>query len=153
MASRQIFTNTKICIRYFKCAATAIECVSKREECDHSEPQLVASLIPKTITTSIPFISKKFFSKYTRILNDKAVALNYIKHFDEAIECLQKAIKMNPEYVKAYCNLGDSLNISKKYQEAIEILDKGLKLDPHRLSLLYNKGNAYLHMQKYLFTC
>jgi tetratricopeptide (TPR) repeat protein len=100
-------------------------------------------------------------AQYSRIFNNKAVALKNLKYttqlsilinkrkFDEAIASLQDLLKINPKHVNALNNLGDTLNYMKRYEEAIDVFTEGLKHDPNRLSLLYNKGNSYHFMKKY----
>ena len=41
------------------------------------------------------------------ILLNKAIALNKISKNDEALSCLNRCLKMNPEYAKAYVKRGE----------------------------------------------
>ena len=51
--------------------------------------------------------------------------------FDLAKKRLEKIIMLNPNFEKAYFNLGSILmNIYKEYDKALECFKKALKLDP-----------------------
>lgn len=50
--------------------------------------------------------------------------------FVRARDCLDKALQLDPNYVKAYAKKGDCHFYLKEYHKAMEIYEKGLKLDP-----------------------
>ena len=62
-------------------------------------------------------------------LNAKAMALGFLKKYDEAIECCDKIIKMDPNDAAAYTSKGLALNELKKYDEAIEYWKKAIEID------------------------
>jgi tetratricopeptide (TPR) repeat protein len=50
--------------------------------------------------------------------------------YKEAIEKLEKAIEIKPDYMEAFLNLAISLNKLKRYDESIEKLEKVITLKP-----------------------
>ncbi|CAD8174781.1 unnamed protein product [Paramecium pentaurelia] len=83
-----------------------------------------------------------------RLLNE-GVALNNLNKYQDAIECYDKAISINPKYDKAWSNKGDALNNLNKYQDAIECLDKAISINPKFDSAWNNKGSALNNLNKY----
>jgi len=64
----------------------------------------------------------------------------YDKKYSEAIEKYQKALEIDPDYVDAYCNLGNVLDEQKKYFEAITEYKKALAINPNAASAYCNWG-------------
>jgi tetratricopeptide (TPR) repeat protein len=48
------------------------------------------------------------------------VAYDKLKEYQEAIDAYKEAIKIKPDYHKAYCNMGVAYGELKKPQEAID---------------------------------
>ncbi|MDF2593722.1 MAG: Tetratricopeptide 2 repeat protein [Clostridia bacterium] len=46
--------------------------------------------------------------------------------YDKALECYEKAIKLNAEYGQSYCNIGAVAIMQKKYEKARTYYEKGL---------------------------
>jgi tetratricopeptide (TPR) repeat protein len=65
-----------------------------------------------------------------------------------AIEYYQKAIKANPNYVKAYISMGDTYYFRlNNYREAIQCYQKAIAIDPkHDEWTYYDMGRAYIHL-------
>lgn len=79
----------------------------------------------------------------------------------KAIYCYQKAVELNPENARMFCNLGQAYLRSGEEEEAIRAYEKALSLDPkvspltwYNLAVLYaGKGlfsQACAAMQRYL---
>ena len=60
----------------------------------------------------------------------------------EAIEHLQQALRLNPDYIEAYINLGLTLVKAGRLQEAIEHYQQALRLNPDYVEAHINLGNA-----------
>ena len=73
---------------------------------------------------------------------NKGGALYSLGKYDEAIECYDKAIKIDPDNSVVWNNKGLALNSLGKYDEAIECYDKAIKIDPDDADLWNNKGLA-----------
>ncbi|NDD53191.1 tetratricopeptide repeat protein, partial [bacterium] len=58
-----------------------------------------------------------------------AVYLNK-KMYKEAIEQFGKSLKLNPNYVNAYSNIGRAYYFNHQYNEAINAFSTEMKLDP-----------------------
>ena len=70
--------------------------------------------------------------------------------YGKAIECLTKAIEIDPEYAKAYAYRGYSYYRMIQYEEAIQDLEKAMKLDPIFSEIsCYYIGNIYHKMENY----
>jgi eukaryotic-like serine/threonine-protein kinase len=66
----------------------------------------------------------------------------FAHHWDEAIEQLEYAIHLDPNYWFDYCFLGRALEQQHRYSEAIDIFQRGLKMDDNA-ELWSGLGHAY----------
>ena len=69
--------------------------------------------------------------------------------YDYAIDEFEKCINIDPNYKKAYCNLGVIYIIKKNYTTAINVLKKAIDIDRNFKESHYNIGLAYLKLGKY----
>ena len=70
-----------------------------------------------------------------------------LKQLDAALENIDKAIELAPDYALAYSNRGGVLNEMKQFRLALESLEKAMLLNPpaYDLCKIYNNiGNAYM---------
>ena len=79
---------------------------------------------------------------FDEIYNNKCLALINQNRFNEAIECYDKSLKINPRNVKAWNNKAFALHNLNRLEEAIECYDEALKIDPNFISALQNKAFA-----------
>ena len=86
-------------------------------------------------------------------LVEQGFALSRNQRWDAAIARYETAIKKDPEYQKAYRNLGFALNHVREYDQAVDILTKGLSFPAaqpdHIAGLLYERSYAYFNLTKY----
>jgi tetratricopeptide (TPR) repeat protein len=61
---------------------------------------------------------------------NKGLSLYYLGNNDEAIECYDKALEINPQNADAYYKKGLSLYYLGNNDEAIECYDKALEINP-----------------------
>jgi len=61
-------------------------------------------------------------------------------HYEEAIHEFQKAIEMDPGYVKAHVNLGITLYGAERRDEAAKALGKAIELEPDQPNAQYTWG-------------
>ena len=59
-------------------------------------------------------------------LNNKAVALNGLKKYEDALKCSNKALELNPQNDWTWFIKGIAFNGLKKYDEALKCSDKAL---------------------------
>ena len=62
------------------------------------------------------------------------------KDFSSALNFINKAIKINPNFAEAYNEQGNALNELKQLQLAIKSYDQAIKLNPKYADAYYNKG-------------
>lgn len=75
--------------------------------------------------------------------------MDQLGRHDEAVECFDRVLKINPKDVEALNNKGGSLIKLNKYEEAIESLDDALKINHHNFVTYYNKGIALGKLGRY----
>ena len=79
-------------------------------------------------------------SQYVPAWSNKALALNNIGKYDEAIRACDKAIEIDPQDALAWFEKGFSLNNLGKYDKAILALDKAIELDPKFAAEAWNNN-------------
>ncbi|MEG4228584.1 tetratricopeptide repeat protein [Microcoleus sp. N9_B2] len=62
---------------------------------------------------------------------EKGRCLNSLERYDEALECLDKAIESDSNYARAWANRGDVLECLKRYDEALVSYDRAIELDEY----------------------
>ena len=75
----------------------------------------------------------------------KVYRYHYLGNNDEAIECYDKALEINPQNADAYYKKGLSLSTIEKYAEAIECYDKALEINPQNADAYYKKGSIVIN--------
>ncbi len=80
---------------------------------------------------------------------NKGLALAKLGKYEEAIECFDKAIELNPNFAPAWNNKGVALAKLGKYEEAIKCYDKALEIDPNYYYAWNNKGVALAKLGRY----
>jgi tetratricopeptide (TPR) repeat protein len=69
--------------------------------------------------------------------------------FDQAIQFFNKAIKINPNNVTAYCNISNTLLSQGKYKESIIYCDKALEINKYNPNAYFHKSLALLSLEKF----
>ena len=70
------------------------------------------------------------------------------KDFSLAINFINKAIKINPNFAEAYNERGNALNELKQLELAIKSYDQAIKLNPKYADAYYNKGLVLHELKK-----
>jgi len=71
------------------------------------------------------------------------------KHWNDAIDCFTRALKLNPNFAEAYNNRGIVYYNTGVYDKAIENYDKAISLNPNDSNVYYNRGNVYAAKGEY----
>jgi tetratricopeptide (TPR) repeat protein len=64
------------------------------------------------------------------LLNSRGITKKNRRDYAGAISDYDKAIELNPDYTRSYCNRGFAYGFLDKYTESLSDLDKAIKLDP-----------------------
>ena len=82
---------------------------------------------------------------------DNLRLLNFIyfkeKNFYEALNIINEAIKINPNFAEAYSEQGNALNELKQLNMALKSYDNAIKINPNFSNAYYNKA-VVLHELK-----
>ncbi|MEG4836671.1 tetratricopeptide repeat protein [Microcoleus sp. B9-D4] len=111
----------------------ALEAIERNEE----DPRLKAyfdeienCIEQKDYVSALEYAEKLVTSRgEARDWVEKGRCLNSLERYDEALECLEKAIEIDSNYARAWANRGDVLESLKRYDEALVSYDKALELD------------------------
>jgi tetratricopeptide (TPR) repeat protein len=105
-------------------------------------------------------ITKALDPKILRLLlknwYNKGVALDHVERHEEAIECFDKALEINPKDANVWYNKGVTLENLEKYEEAIKCFSAALEIKPNinnkvlqnLLSLLDKKLGTYEKLEE-----
>jgi tetratricopeptide (TPR) repeat protein len=75
-------------------------------------------------------------------LNEQGLDCFYEGKYDEALECFEKALELNPEYAAAWDGKGRTLNYQQRYNEAMWCYDKALEYDPDMADVWVHKSSV-----------
>ena len=75
----------------------------------------------------------------------------FIDHYEyeKAIECFDKAIELDPNFIDAYSSRGNVYNYLKQYDKAIADFDRTIILNPDYAEVYYSRGRAYSGLGQY----
>ncbi len=72
---------------------------------------------------------------------NKGFSLSALGKHQEAIDCYNKALEINPNFASAWSNKGSILGKQGRYEEELKCYDRAIEIDPKYVSAWYNKGN------------
>ena len=81
--------------------------------------------------------------------SEKGRCLNKLKRYDEALECLDKAIEIDSNYARGWAYKGTVFNSIERYEEALVLYDKAIELDANYQSAWANRGNVLNNLKRY----
>ena len=99
---------------------------------------------------------KNHINNYAGAFYNIGTAKYELKIYDEAIEYLNKAIELNPNYSEFYNNRGNIQKILNNIENSIEDFDKAIELNPNyseaynNIALLQKKCGYYSDALKYI---
>ncbi len=76
------------------------------------------------------------------IYNNRAIALQSLQRFAEALDSYDTALRYRPEYPEAHNNRGNALRDMRRPREALACYDAALRLQPAFAQALNNRGNV-----------
>ena len=87
----------------------------------------------------------------TRIAGNNNAGLYYFKlnMFDEALECYNKTLELEPENSEAINNKGILFFEKNKHSTAIKFFDQALRKNPNNSMVWTNKGMVYNQLRKF----
>ena len=75
--------------------------------------------------------------------------LNALKRYEEALAAYDQAIRLDPNYAKAYNGKGVALRDLKRYEEALAAFEHAIRLNPNDANAYHGKGNALSELKRY----
>lgn len=109
--------------------------------------KLLEALLKEETGEEIPI--PELSENTVRELSNKGLSLNNIGLFSEAIECLDRAILLNPKFGGAWCNKGLALTNLGKYDEAKKVLLNAINIDSRNASAWTNLGLCHQNLGEY----
>lgn len=95
------------------------------------------------------FRAAQYDPKNIGVLNNIATTLDELGRVDEALEYLQRVIKLDSNFIGSYVNIGFQYTKLKRYNEAITYFNKALTIDKDDPLTLNNRGLAWYHLKDY----
>ena len=70
-----------------------------------------------------------------------------MKKNEQALSCFEKAIKIQPEYIRSYNILGRTLKELGEYSKALICYEEAIKINPENTMLLYGILDLFTSIQ------
>lgn len=83
----------------------------------------------------------------------KGIALGESGDHLSALECFDRAIRLQPDFFSAWYQRGVALTQLRQYDDAIDAYLRAQKLDPTEASVAFNLGAVLVHLQRYDEAC
>lgn len=103
----------------------------------------------ETLNRRIAFFENIGIPDDPKILLLKAKLLDEKKMYDEAIELLEKLVKLDPKNGKGYWQLGWEFGKKEEYEKSIDNYKKCIEFEPNNASAYNNMGVALDRLDKY----
>jgi len=81
-------------------------------------------------------------------LIEGAILMN-LRRYEEALAAYEQAIRLDPNFARAYNGKGLTLNSLKRYEEAIAAFEQAIRLDPNNAEAYNFKGIALNSLKRY----
>jgi predicted O-linked N-acetylglucosamine transferase (SPINDLY family) len=85
---------------------------------------------------------------YAQAHNNRGIALQYLRRFDEALASYERALAIDPAYPDALNGRGVALRDLKRYEEALASYGKALSLNPNYAEALNNRGITLIDLKR-----
>ncbi|MEG3861705.1 tetratricopeptide repeat protein [Microcoleus sp. herbarium12] len=81
--------------------------------------------------------------------SEKGRCLNRLERYDEALECLDKAIEIDSNYARAWAYQGSVFDSLKRYDQALVFYDRAIELDPNDKFTWYMRAIRIIQLKRY----
>jgi tetratricopeptide (TPR) repeat protein len=81
--------------------------------------------------------------------HEMGIKLTGTRNYDEAIECFEMAISLNPNFVESHCDMGVNYIRKGEYDKAIDCLKKAIALKPDFATAHYGMGDVNFALKEY----
>jgi tetratricopeptide (TPR) repeat protein len=82
-------------------------------------------------------------------LNNRGIALNVLKRFDEALASYDRAIAGRPDFIEALINRANTLQELKRFDEALASFDRAVAIRPDHVIAYYNRANTLHALERF----
>jgi tetratricopeptide (TPR) repeat protein len=135
------YTSKGLALNGLKRYDEALECWKKAVEIDDNYIDILSKKI-HSLRDSRGYGDANLIRILVIKLSGKGMSYAFIKKYDEALECSNKALELDPNSTDSLNNKSWALNALKKYDEALECSNKALELDPNGAWAYTNKAWA-----------
>lgn len=81
---------------------------------------------------------------YTLAYHYRAITRSRLGRYDEAIEDLQHAVDLRPNYYGLYFSRGVTYFLSQQFEKAVEDFNRFIRQEPREPDAYLNRGASYL---------
>jgi tetratricopeptide (TPR) repeat protein len=137
--------NKKAILGYQKLKAGVTSKSSSNSEPPQEQVDKLISLysqgqFEEALEKAKPLIS--LFPKAVTLHNIQGASNTALQRYDAAIDSYNQAIKIKPDYVDAYYNMGIALKDKGELDAAIDTYKQAIRIKPSYADAYYNMGNA-----------
>ena len=117
--------------------------------------KLISAILTVLMLSEMFSVSSLCSAKMTKKQKKEILYINMADDFlkenqyDNAIECYNKIIEINPNSSEAYSKRGNVRYLQGKYQDAVSDYTKALEITPDKTNLYYNRGLARTKLKEY----
>ena len=80
---------------------------------------------------------------------NKGASLKSLGRFDEAIQCYDQALRIDPQYAAAWSNKGNSLASLGRFDEALQCFEQALRITPQLVEAWVSKGASLANLGRF----
>jgi tetratricopeptide (TPR) repeat protein len=135
------YTSKGLALNGLKKYDEAIEYWKKAIEIDDNYVGILSKKI-HSLQDSTGFDDSNLIRLLVIKLASKAISYAFLRKYNEAIECSNRVLELDPNSTDNLNNKAWALNALKKYNEALECSNKALELDPNSAWAFTNKAWA-----------
>jgi tetratricopeptide (TPR) repeat protein len=110
----------------------------------HDEDEAFAN-----VAESIREVVERFLSPTKEQLLEDGLAHHKDGRYENALKTFERAIRLDPNYARAYRSKGDVLYDRERYEEALLTYEQAIRLDPNHARIHRNRGDILLHLKRY----